>query len=286
MKKIHVLLLASCAFIFSCSKDDNNDDSTPPATEAEKLQADLAAKWELDPELVNSLRPRNVVTPPVTVNKAFTGIVKTNGIIKTNDAGPLASGEAFVEFYDDSTFIVSIDGQLLTEGKYKAVSADSVLLGAMGSMGGIKFTDNKLEGRLHYTELDVTVPVTGIKVSVLSQSERTKLFSRNWYIAREEDYDVNFGEEVDSMTVRISSSGTYYAKVFFQKELLESVVMKWNWIGSGETKFAYSDPGDASNNGEVTIREITADLLRTTELLDRDGDGNEEENRITLRPIK
>ncbi|WP_158643980.1 hypothetical protein [Pseudobacter ginsenosidimutans] len=29
MKKIHVLLLASCAFIFSCSKDDNNHNTTP-----------------------------------------------------------------------------------------------------------------------------------------------------------------------------------------------------------------------------------------------------------------
>ncbi|QEC43394.1 hypothetical protein FSB84_17460 [Pseudobacter ginsenosidimutans] len=235
---------------------------------------------------MNSLRPRNVVTPPVTVNKAFAGIVKTNGIIKTNDIRPLASGEAFVEFYSDSIYIVSIDGYLLVEGKYKAVAADSILLSSLGSLGGIKITDNKLEGRLHYTELDISVPITGLRTAAISTSEKTKLFSRHWYIAREEDYSKNFGEEVDSMTVRISSSGTYYARIFFQKQLLESKVMKWNWIGTGESKFGYSDPSDQDNTGEVTIRELTADLMRTSEWLDRNGDDVTEENRITLRVIK
>ncbi len=122
MKKIHALLLASCAILYSCSKDDNNDPPNNQA-EAEKLQASIAAKWELDPAALEPLLPKNEVTPPVSPNnflRAFRGSLNNN--VETNEANPGAGTPilTFLEFYSDSSFIVSYNGSLLLEGKFKS----------------------------------------------------------------------------------------------------------------------------------------------------------------------
>lgn len=289
MKKIHALLLASCAIIFySCSKDDNND---PPnnQVEAEKLQASIAAKWQLDPAALEPLLPKNVVTPPVSANnflRAFRGSLNNN--IETNDANP-GSGTpilTFAEFYSDSSFIVSYNGVLLLEGKFKAVSGDSILLTPYGSLGGIRIVDGKLEGRLHANELQKTVNIIGTKAAGVTETARTTLFCREWYLAREEDYEQAYDAYTDSLTIRISNNGTYLVKLFKNKEVVKALVQGWKWYDNNETKFYYFPLDYPQDLGTVTIRDLTRDALKATESYNSDDIPGDETYNWTFYPVK
>lgn len=287
MKQIHLLLLASFAFLFSCSKDDNNGPSNQE--QAAELQASIAAKWELDPAAIESLLSKNVVTQPVTVN-SFVKVLKgsLNNNVQTDDVnpGPGTPILTFVEFYSDSSFIISNNGSLLLEGKFKAVSGDSILLTPLGSLGGIKIVDGKLEGRLHADELQKSVIIIGTKAAVITESARTTLFCREWYLAREEDYEDAYDDYTDYLTIRISNNGTYLVKLYKDNELQEALVQGWKWYDNDETKFHYFPLDNPQVLGTVTVRDLTKDVLKATEYYNSDGIPGDETFNWTFYPVK
>lgn len=307
MKKLTVLLLAATSLLYSCSKNDDNDSGPDISAEAAKLQKDVEGKWgfsniSLEGAVTTNgkgLSKHSLLNLP----KRSYGQLGNTALNGSTGLDDVESTVGYIEFLSDSTYLLYDSEGRFFSGKFRAQTGDSILLGSFGALGGISFSNGTLHFKVYYNAGARSVTITANKAAAVAANERNAPLCRNWYVTREEDGEALFGDDeyydetlheyvpytLDSLTLRMTSSGTYITQSFDDKGILRDVeVGNWKWHSTQPDRFVlfWDDEAPDEENDFLIIREVSSSVLKLQELVDANNDGIQEEANMVLRPAR
>jgi len=310
MKKIFILIMAAMPLYYACKKSNGSDpgNGPDPSPAAKKLQTDVTGKWQTaNLSLTAPTGFHNgIITHSSSVihfgQKMHTkpGNVAVTGLDQPESGG---TNTGYIEFLSDSTYLIYDSAGRFFQGKFNAVTGDSISLGKFGSLGGIKLADGKLDFKLYYSGSSKTVTISANKAPAITADSRTTLLCRSWYLTNVDAGGTIIGSTgeyynestqqyesftIDSLGFFITTSGTYIIQQFEKGILKSADVANWRWHSSIANRFVYywdNQPVDEENN-YVVIRENTTAELKLSEFYDGDGDDIKEEYKYSLLPTK
>ena len=308
MKKLFILMMAAMPLFYACKKSNGGDPGKDPdqLAAAKKLQNDVTGKWLMGNISLTS--PNAFHNGLVTRTSSFKHIgQKTRtgqgnvAVTGLDDPGTGGTNTGYIEFLSDSTYLIYDSEGHLFQGKFNAVTGDSISLGKFGSLGGIKLADNKLDFKLYYAAGSKTVVISGNKAPAITADSRTALLCRSWYLTNADYGSTIIGSTneyynestqqyesftVDSLSFVITTSGTYIVQEFEKGILKTADVANWKWHSSIANRFVYYWDDQPVNEDEdyILIRENTTGVLKLSEFYDDNGDNIVDEFKYLLLP--
>lgn len=302
MKKICILMMAAMPLFFACKKSNNDGQNNGTDPAAKKLQADVVGKWQI-PNLSltvptafhNGIVTRSTSAKFPGLKNAKTHNITVDGI---KPAGGGGSGIGYIEFLSDSTYMIYDSEGNFTQGKFNALTGDSISLSNFGSLGGIKLGNSTLDFKLHYSGSSTTVTISANKAPAVASDSRTALLCRSWYLTNADAGGDIIGSTdsyynpatqqdeyytIDSLTFVITTSGTYIVQQFNKGILKNADVANWKWHSTQTDRFVYywdDEPFDEAHD-YVIIRQNTTTILKLSEI---DEEDNNNELKYTLLP--
>ena len=301
MKKISILMMAAMPLFFACKKSNNDGQNNGPDPAAKKLQADIVGKWQIPSlSLTGPTAFHNGIVTRSTNHLGLKTFTKPHNITVNGiqPAGGGGLGAGYIEFLSDSTYMIYDSQGNFTQGKFNALTGDSISLSNFGSLGGIKLGSSTLDFKLHYSAGSGTVTISANKAPAVASDSRTALLCRSWYLTNADAGGDIIGSTdsyynpatqqyedytIDSLTFVITTSGTYIVQQFNKGTLKNADVANWKWHSTQSDRFVYywdNDPIDEAHD-YVIIRENTKTILKLSEI---DEENNNEELKYTLLP--
>ncbi|WP_276483411.1 hypothetical protein [Paraflavitalea pollutisoli] len=184
--------------------------------------------------------------------------------------------------------------------QFEAKSGDSIALAGFGYLPGIAIENSKLTSKLYYSAGSKTISITSNKAEPVKTNDHATLFCQQpWYVTPEaagadllnyEEWEYVNGQEirytVDSVTITMSKNGTYLVQRFSKGKLKTAELAKWQWHSTKPDHFVYEwdDRPFSDDNNSVQITELTASILKITEVSDNNGGGISDSYKIVLKP--
>lgn len=233
-------------FISGCSKDNSIEPEQDTDTKKTELQKAILGKW----------------------------------VVATSSSQRTMSENAFLEFLSDSTYIVYNLTETLVQGKFNATSGTNISLENFGTLNEIKFTQNKIDFKLIYS--NKTLAISANKTAVASATDKTMMLTHLWSLTSDESGSIvlgntnnNWNKIITKFTVRFSPSGSYIASIYNNDEIIYAEVANWKWHSTKSDRVVYWSGNDAILEEEnyTIIRELTETNLKTLEF-------SEDENGI------
>lgn len=223
-----ILFFSVVIFAYACGKDDQAVQKPQKPEEPVTLTSAIVGKW--------------------TIGSA------TNVSPKTQDESKIL----FIEFFKDSTYIVSISSGEIYTGKYGLTDTTKINISELGTLSDIKIEGEKLNFML--STRDGAILIIANKVPEISESEETNKFCRTWKLVSENWSPVTFGwsGENKHAHLRFSNSGTY---LFTVRTLQDSVADirsgNWNWVPALPNSYQYNGYSYIENRNMTSTIEIT-----------------------------
>lgn len=238
-----MFLLTAGACFFACKKDD-----TPPSHPLQPVtfSAAIAGKWKISEQgVVGRISQSNISS-------------------KVQDRPQFIS----IEFFKDSSYIVSLDNNTILTGKYNISDSTIINIYGIGDFKDIKIEGGQMNFKLS-TESGFIV-ITANKAAEIAASEETSRICRNWKLlpgtGGRASYIFSSGES-HRTDLRFSTSGTYLLTVYNNIDSLAYIrTGEWKWHPGQANAYQYSwGHGPLMDNRPVTITELTENSLKMEE---------------------
>ena len=230
-----VLFSAIVIFTFACKKENNIEKVEPVNPEESKgLTSAIVGKWTIASE--------------------------TNVSSKKQDQDKIL----FIEFFKDSTYIVSMSGGTTLTGKYGVTDTTEINIAELGTLSDIRIEDKILNFK--FSTQGGSILITANKAPEIPASEETTKICRTWKLVGENFSPVTFGWNGEYDThLRFSTSGTYLLTV---RNLQDSVAAirttDWKWHPDLPNTFQYTGYNytiDQTLTNSAEIIELTSNSL-------------------------
>jgi len=207
--------------------------------------------------------------PERTLASAINGkwIIDANSHVssRSQEAAQLSS----IEFFNDSTYLVSISSGEVFAGKYDITDSSEVNISELGTL-----TDITIEGDTLLFKLSTeagTILITANKAPEITDSDSTRLLCRNWKLQGTTFSPATFGWSAEynrNVYLRFYKSGTYLIDVHLQDTLPILHSGDWNWHPTRPgtytyTWYNYPYYGVVTGNGIIT--ELSTSSLKITD---------------------
>jgi hypothetical protein len=285
MKSFYALAVAAVVCLAACSKDDSPKKDSP----ANVLYSKVLGKWSFGGVVIEA-RKKPVEKGSPLSRKLSSGLAKEADM-----------GAGFIEFLSDSSYFIYDAAGNVFSGQFSPKDSTSISLGAFGSISNISFAEKNIGFLLTYNG-GKTLTIEANKAEPIVMDDRSKLLCRTWYVTKEEAGEALLGWEfeyndnghvdsvyIDSVGIQLTGSGTYIVQTFSKKVVQSAEMANWKWDATKSDRFLYWWGNDVPNpeTDFVTVRELTSSVLKTSELMDLNGDGITQPDELlkyTLKP--